>query len=268
MTTTNYVEFVARIAQGNPSPGGLPLLRQALLGIEPLGENANVLEIGSNTGASLTAIAQSLPDANVIGIDISESMVTECQTYLSDMRDEGRIGKNVNVQLGDATKLNFPNQSIDLVVSGGTLSFVNNREEAIKEISRVLKPGGTFLSLEYGYDVSNIPEDASKKISSIIEVDVSKLTLDYWYSLHSKSKMMIEGFYVQKPYFHRSKQNTNVTSLVEENLRERGREVIETDMASLEKALDAFAANEPFTNLITIYCRKTEGTKLLSDAMN
>jgi len=266
--TTSYVEFVARLAQGNPSPGGLPMLRQALQGIEPIAEDANVLEIGSNTGASLVAIAQSLPTANVIGIDISESMVTECQAYLSDMRDEGRIGKNVNVQLGDATELNFPNQSIDLVVSGGTLSFVDKREKAIKEIARVLKPGGTFLSLEYGYDASNIPKKESKLVSSIIELDVSELTLDYWYSLHSRASLMIEGFYVQKPYLHRSKQNTNVASLVEENLKQRGRKVNKEDIKALLDALDAFAANEPYTNLVSIYCRKTEGTKLLSDAVN
>lgn len=264
MTTINYIDFVARLAQGNPSPGGLPLLRQALLGIESPAKNANILEIGSNTGVSLTTIAQSLPNANVIGIDISESMVVKCQEYLTDMRDEGRIGNNVEIQLGDATNMSFPNESMDLVVSGGTLSFIENREKAIGEISRVLKPGGTFLSLEYGYEARNIPKKESELVSSILEFDVSVLTLEYWHSLHIQKKMMIEGFYVQEPYFHRSKKNIDVLDL----LQDRGRSVSASDIAYFKYAIDAFAKNENYTKIVTIYCRKTEGTSILSDAVN
>lgn len=265
---TDYVEFVARIAQGNPSPGGLPLLRQSLRSIEPISSGARILEIGSNTGSSLSAIAQVFPDATVIGIDISESMVDICQSHLTDLQAEGRISNNVMIQLGDAQNLHFPNKSIDLVVSGGTLSFVEDREKAVKEISRVLKPGGTFLSLEYGYDSDSVPKREAKAVSKVLGFDVSKTTLDYWYEIHNSSGLSVEGFYSQKPQFHKAKNGPNVLSQIENDLEKRGMEFSLEDKKTLSKVLDVFAENEPFTNIISVFCRKTDGTMILVDDLN
>lgn len=266
--TSSYVEFIARILQGNPSPGGLPLLRSSLRSIEPLGENARILEIGSNTGSSLSSIAQVFPEANVIGIDIASSMVEECQIYLDELRAEGRLSNNVLIQQGDAQNLHFPNKSIDLVVSGGTLSFVEDREKAVEEISRVLKPGGTFLSLEYGYSANSVPEKEANAVSEILEFDVSMTTLEYWYDLHSSCGLSIEGFYVQKPYFHRAKSIDTAVAQVEVNLERRGQNLLDEDKAMLNNVLDVFASNEPFTNIVAIFCRQMDGTITLMDLVN
>ncbi|MGH1280473.1 hypothetical protein [Bacillus basilensis] len=58
MNEWNYIDFVARLKQGNPLSSRLALLRQSLSGILPLSDNANILDIGSNTGASLACLSE------------------------------------------------------------------------------------------------------------------------------------------------------------------------------------------------------------------
>jgi ubiquinone/menaquinone biosynthesis C-methylase UbiE len=49
---------------------------------------------------------------------------------------------NVDVRLGDATRLPVDGASVDVVISNGVLNLVPEKQRAIAEIARVLKPGG------------------------------------------------------------------------------------------------------------------------------
>lgn len=269
MNEWNYIDFVARLKQGNPSPGGLALLRQSLSGIPRLSDNANILEIGSNTGASLACLSECFPDNKVIGIDISPEMITQAKRYIKELQDDDFLGKNVNAEVDDAESLSFKNESFELVVSGGTLSFVSNPELAIREIDRVLKPGGTFLSLEYCYlDENEPPEELKNELKNILGFDLSKFTLEYWNNVHSADNLSIEGLQVYKPYIHRAKDINKTVELVEFYNKNRGESISEQDKNQLIKALKVFKQNESYTNLAVFTCRKWGGTKLLTDVMN
>ena len=97
-----------------------------------------VLDIGSGSGTdALIATAMVGPAGRVIGLDLTEAM-----------RDKLRItaaaagAVNVEVLAGNAESLPLPAASVDVVTTNGVLNLVPDKASAIREIARVLRPGG------------------------------------------------------------------------------------------------------------------------------
>ncbi|MFA4889939.1 MAG: class I SAM-dependent methyltransferase, partial [Candidatus Omnitrophota bacterium] len=98
-----------------------------------LNEKARILDIGCGTGYYLNLISEK--GFECLGIDHSESM----------LRQSRSIYPGLNVQLGDARKLSFKDDSFDAVISIETLRYFSNRDSLIREIYRVTKPGGKIF---------------------------------------------------------------------------------------------------------------------------
>jgi len=100
----------------------------------------DVLEIGIGTGRNL----DSYPDrVRLTGIDLSPSM-------LELARARARLlGRDVDLQVGDAQKLGFATASFDTVVVTLTLCAVPDDRQAIREVARVLRPDGRLAWLEH-----------------------------------------------------------------------------------------------------------------------
>jgi arsenite methyltransferase len=121
------VEVTARFAGiGNP------------LAIGPLSPGETVLDVGCGAGTDLLLAALSVgPEGAAIGVDMNERM----RDHATD--GAARMGlTNVDVREGDATALPVADRSVDVVISNGVLNLVPEKERAIAEIARVLKPGG------------------------------------------------------------------------------------------------------------------------------
>ncbi|MBL3703114.1 methyltransferase domain-containing protein [Sulfitobacter sp. BDSS02] len=99
-----------------------------------------VLDIGSGPGFLAAQIAdQTGPDGEVIGVDISEQMVT---------RATQRINADwLSYRCADATDLPFEDAYFDVVVSTQVAEYVPDVAKFCSEISRVLKPNGRGLVL-------------------------------------------------------------------------------------------------------------------------
>src|SRR5262249_49880215 len=77
------------------------------------------------------------PTGRAIGVDMTESMAARAR--------EGAAAAglaNVDVRLGDATALPVPSGSVDVLISNGVFNLVPDKERALAEMRRVLKPGG------------------------------------------------------------------------------------------------------------------------------
>ncbi|MDP3787102.1 MAG: methyltransferase domain-containing protein [Candidatus Omnitrophota bacterium] len=101
--------------------------------LDILNAGDRVLEVGSGTGYNLSIMRKRR--LNCTGIDLSENMVRQSLTSYPD----------IPVQLADVRRLPFPNDTFDAVVSVETLRYFSDREPFLKEIFRVVRPGGRIF---------------------------------------------------------------------------------------------------------------------------
>lgn len=101
-----------------------------------------LLDLG--TGAGHTALAFARHVERGTGIDLTPAMI-ETATQLA--KERGMT--NLEFQVGDAGHLPFADESFDLVTCRFAAHHFADAATAIKEIARVLKPGGTFLLVDH-----------------------------------------------------------------------------------------------------------------------
>ena len=105
-----------------------------------------VLDLAGGTGDLTKAFAKRVgKSGKVVLADINESMVRVGRDRLID---EGIIG-NVDYVISNAEALNFADNTFDLVTIAFGLRNVTNKDQALAEICRVLKPGGQLMILEF-----------------------------------------------------------------------------------------------------------------------
>lgn len=105
-----------------------------------------VLDLAGGTGDLTKAFAKRVgKTGRVVLADINESMVRVGRDRLTN---EGVIG-NVNYTITNAEALTYPDNTFDLVTISFGLRNVTNKDKALAEIYRVLKPGGQLMVLEF-----------------------------------------------------------------------------------------------------------------------
>ena len=119
--------------------------RRGVLGALELRPGERVLDIGSGPGLLAVDMGVAVgPSGQVIGIDFSDSMIA-----ISRARCAGQpMAKWVEFQVGDATKLPFPDGHFDVAVSTQVYEFVSDVPSALNELYRILRPGGRALILD------------------------------------------------------------------------------------------------------------------------
>jgi ubiquinone/menaquinone biosynthesis C-methylase UbiE len=100
--------------------------------------NSKVLKIGCGYG--LHTYFSLFKGANVVALDNSESSLRLLEIRLKNF-------KKLTTRLSDMEKINFPNNSFDVVICAGALSYGDNLMVA-KEIYRVLKFNGYFICVD------------------------------------------------------------------------------------------------------------------------
>jgi arsenite methyltransferase len=124
------------------------------LGALTLGER--VVDVGSGAGLdSLIAARMVAPTGQVVGIDMTPAMLEKARRAAEDMRVPG-----VEFRQGKAEALPVADGWADVVISNGVLNLIPDKLTALKEMARVLKPGGR---LQIGDIVVQKPVDASAK---------------------------------------------------------------------------------------------------------
>lgn len=101
-----------------------------------------VLDVG--TGAGHTALVFAPHVAHCIGCDLTTAMVEVAANYA---KEQGVL--NAKFLTADAEALPFPEASFDFVTCRFAAHHFSNLRGAVHEISRVLKPGGTFLLVDH-----------------------------------------------------------------------------------------------------------------------
>lgn len=115
------------------------------------GTAKRLLDIGTGPGHLLLALSKTLPDAELVGMDISSAMIAQAQRNIKAHGHDHPI----EVQVASANALPFADGIFDRVVSTGSLHHWNDPVNALSEAHRVLKAGGCALMYDL---VRNMPE--------------------------------------------------------------------------------------------------------------
>jgi len=109
-----------------------------------LKEGEVVLDLGCGAGLDLYFYAKAVGDkGKVYGLDISEDMVNKAK------RNMELVGiKNVEISVGESDSLYFNDNFFDVVASNGIYNLSPDKEPVMREVYRVLKPGGRTVFCE------------------------------------------------------------------------------------------------------------------------
>lgn len=110
--------------------------RAAIEAAEGIG--GRILEVGVGTGISLPDYATR---NRVFGIDISEPMLRKARTRVVELG----LSHIEGLAVMDAERLDFADESFDVVVAQYVVTAVPNPEAALDEFARVLRPGGEIV---------------------------------------------------------------------------------------------------------------------------
>ena len=107
-----------------------------------------MVDVGCGPGYLVAAMAKSFPHLHIIGADIANEMVQLASKNLSSLS----FGEQVEFRQGDIQALPFDDNAVDFVVSTFSLHHWSEPSHSLKEIHRVLKPGGQFLIFDLRRD--------------------------------------------------------------------------------------------------------------------
>ena len=96
-----------------------------------------VLEIGCGRGVGMQSLLR-LDATHVVGFDVDPRMVALAQKRVA------RYGRRAHVYVGDAEAIDMPDGTFEAVVEYGVFHHVHDWQQALREVARVLRPGGIF----------------------------------------------------------------------------------------------------------------------------
>ena len=105
----------------------------------------NLLDVATGTADLALALAKGIPGSKVVGVDISAGMLEVGRSKVRARDLEGRV----RLDLGDGEQLPYEESSFGAVtVAFGVRNF-ENLEQGLRDMRRVLEPGGTLAVLEF-----------------------------------------------------------------------------------------------------------------------
>lgn len=119
--------------------------RKKAIRIIAAGAPKRILDVATGTGDLAITANKYLPEANITGVDISEGMLSVGHKKLNDLRLTDRI----QLQLADSEAMPFGDQQFDAVMCAYGVRNFENLEQGLREMHRVLSPGGRFAILEF-----------------------------------------------------------------------------------------------------------------------
>ncbi|HYY92103.1 MAG TPA: methyltransferase domain-containing protein [Candidatus Dormibacteraeota bacterium] len=124
-------------------------VRETVLAAARILPEHTVLDVGAGTGFLTEGASRKA--RRVIALDFSESMLAEARS---------KLGVNVEFKIGNAERIPLPDKSVDSVIGNMILHHCPNPEVAVKEMTRVLVPGGRLVLADLqGHNVESLRKE-------------------------------------------------------------------------------------------------------------
>lgn len=107
-----------------------------------------LLDVGTGPGWLLLKLHEAAPGMRLVGLDASPAMVAQAQRNA----EQAGLATKIEVTAGHAGHLPFPDGTVDLVVSTGSIHHWKEPVAALNEVHRVLKSGGQALVYDLATD--------------------------------------------------------------------------------------------------------------------
>jgi ubiquinone/menaquinone biosynthesis C-methylase UbiE len=141
--------FFARFLDAGNALPAIRASKAILLDRVRLSEGAAVLDAGCGTGADALELARTVgPTGRVVGIDVSEMMITEAR------RRAAGADVPAEFEVGDAQSLRFDDDAFDACRTERLLMHVPDAIGAFSELIRVTRPGGRVVVFDFDWDTA------------------------------------------------------------------------------------------------------------------
>ena len=165
-----------------------------------LNESGIMLDVGCGEGRHIFGIMQEHPEMKCIGLDMDNDSLHKAEEGYEYFKSISNVG--AEFLKGSAYSLPFLDNSLDLIVCSEVLEHLHQYNDAVKEIHRVLKPGGKFyasvpaswpekICWALSKDYQNQPGghlrifNQSELVSEIEESGFKFLSSDRFHSIHA-----------------------------------------------------------------------------------
>src|SRR5204863_9192574 len=105
-----------------------------------------VLDVATGTAAVAIELAQRVPLRLVVGIDQSAEMLASGRERVA----RAGLASRVELREGQAEELPFADAEFDALTFTYLLRYVDDPSLTLRELARVVRPGGTIAALEFG----------------------------------------------------------------------------------------------------------------------
>ncbi len=129
-------------------------IKRRMADIGSVGQGQKVLDVGCGLGQEVLRMADLVGTAgSAVGVDIADAFVAEAR------RRAGIRGGNVEFQVGSAVDLPLPDGTFDMCRAERVLLLLDDPFTALREMARVVRPGGQVVVFDYDLSMSFIDSD-------------------------------------------------------------------------------------------------------------
>ncbi|HWC73907.1 MAG TPA: class I SAM-dependent methyltransferase [Gemmatimonadales bacterium] len=112
-----------------------------------ISRDATILDVGCGGGRTVAKLASIATQGRVYGVDVSEASVAMSRSLNRRLVAQGRV----DIRQSGVSRLPFPDRTFDLVTAVETHFYWPDLANDVREVLRVLEPGGTFVVIAEAY---------------------------------------------------------------------------------------------------------------------
>jgi demethylmenaquinone methyltransferase / 2-methoxy-6-polyprenyl-1,4-benzoquinol methylase len=171
-----------------------PRWRRALVDALSPTPGMRILDVATGTG--MVAFALAARGAEVVGLDQSEAMLSGARARLERTPD---FADRLSFVLGEAEALPFADGEFDALSFTYLLRYVDDPAATMRELARVVKPGGRIGMVEFGVPASR-PLRAAWRVYTRVGLPIlGRAVSPAWFEVGRFLGPNIEGLYTQEP---------------------------------------------------------------------
>ncbi len=172
-----------------------PRWRRALVAAIDARPDQRVLDVATGTGLVAFELARH-SGCEVVGLDQSEQMLTGARARLAGSPS---LAGRVRFVHGEAERLPFANDHFDALTFTYLLRYVDDRETTLRELARVVRPGGRIGMVEFAVPSSPALRAAWRAYTRLGLPSLGRLVSPAWYEVGRFLGPSIEELYAQAP---------------------------------------------------------------------